>query len=179
MRHFGWIVLTTTLAAPAAAQQSASYHLSEHVLNSGGRPLQGATAASASYRVSLDAIGENVNGAGLSSASYWMDGGFTVAYPPPGEVSGLTFPGKQNLLWNPEPSVGDYNLYRGLLGSLSGLGFGTCQEQNLPGETAVDAAVPAAGAGFFYLVTAENKLDEEGTKGFRSGGLERLGNTCP
>ena len=107
MRHACGIMLTltTALAIPAAGQQSASYRLAEHVLNSGGRPLQGATAASASFHVSLDALGEDVNAAGLSSASFSMDGGFTVAYPPPGEVSGLLFPNKQTLVWDPEKSA--------------------------------------------------------------------------
>ena len=181
MRHACGIMLTltTALAIPAAGQQSASYRLAEHVLNSGGRPLQGATAASASFHVSLDALGEDVNAAGLSSASFPMDGGFTVAYPPPGEVSGLLFPNKQTLVWDPEKSAGDYNLYRDSLSSLSALGFGACQQQDVPGETTVDAAVPAAGGGYFYLVPVENSLGEEGTKGLRSDGFERLGNICP
>ena len=179
MRHLGLFVATMTLALPAAAQQSAHYTLSEHEINSGGRPLDGATAASLRFRVSLDAIGEDVNGTGLTSASFQMDGGFTIAYPPPGEVTGLTFPDKQTLAWNPEKSVGDYNLYRDLVGNLSGLGFGSCVQQALPGETTVDTDVPPAGNAFFYLVTAENTLDEEGTKGFQSNGLERGGNVCP
>jgi hypothetical protein len=33
--------------------------------------------------------------------------------------------------------------------------------------------------GFFYLVTVENRLSEEGTKGFDSGGGERTGSACP
>ena len=35
------------------------------------------------------------------------------------------------------------------------------------------------GEGYFYLVTAENRLDEEGTKGFSHDGPEREGTVCP
>ena len=72
-----------------------------------------------------------------------------------------------------DTSTGVYNLYRDPLSSLSGLGFGACQQLDLPTETATDVDVPSAGVGFFYLVTAENRLAEEGTKGFRSNGIER------
>jgi len=49
----------------------------------------------------------------------------------------------------------------------------------LAGENATDASIPAAATGYFYLVTAENRLAEEGTKGSNSTGGERLGNVCP
>jgi hypothetical protein len=45
-------------------------------------------------------------------------------------------------------------------------------------ETTTDPDVPSVTTGYFYLVTADNRLDEEGTKGFRSNGTER-GNPAP
>jgi hypothetical protein len=108
-----------------------------------------------------------------------MEVGFVPPYPPPGEVLGLRFSDKQTLQWDPEKSVGDYNLYRDLIGTLPSLGFGACHQQDLVDETATDPSVPAAGQGFFYLATAENRLDEEGSKGSRSDGIERQGTTCP
>jgi hypothetical protein len=173
------IALALSLALPAAAQQSASYRLEEHVLNAGGHPEQGTILTSAHFRITLDAIGEGVGGMDLGSLSFHQDGGSASPYPPPGEVLALRFSSKQTLLWDPEASVGDYNLYRDALGTLPGLGYGVCHAQNLPNETFSDVQVPAVGAGFFYLATAENLLDEEGTKGFRSGGAERLGTVCP
>jgi hypothetical protein len=173
------IAVALACAVPAFGQQSASYALEEHVLNAGGRPRNGIALASTSFRVSLDAIGEGVNLAGLSSASFQLDAGFGVAYPPPGEVGGLRFSDHQTLLWDPEPSIGDYNVYRDLVSNLAALGFGTCMQQALTVETATDADPVPSGAAYFYLVTAENLLDEEGTKGFQSNGLERGGNICP
>ncbi|RMF71809.1 MAG: hypothetical protein D6738_13060, partial [Acidobacteria bacterium] len=59
------LVLAAAAAGPATAQQSASYRMDEHVLNQGGRPAGGVTASSASYRVSLDSLGEALVRAGL------------------------------------------------------------------------------------------------------------------
>lgn len=163
----------------ALAQQSASYRMDEHVLNQGGRPAGGVTASSASYRVSLDSLGEALVRAGLSSASYRMDGSFGSAYPPPGEVVGVRFADSETLTWDPEPSVGVYEVYRDGLAAIAGGGYGTCWQQDVAGESVTDSDPIAPGEGFFYLVTARNRLDEEGTKGRDSAGSERAGSACP
>jgi hypothetical protein len=158
----------------AAAQVSTSYKLTEHVFNAGGHPAEGVMLTSTSYRVTLDAIGDSVTGYGLSSASYRMDGSFGFCFPPPGEVTGLHFTDHQTLVWDAERSVGVYNLYRNLMSVLSGGDTGTCEQHDLTATTATDTdPAPSAGDGFFYLVTAENRLAEEGTKGWRSSGSER------
>jgi hypothetical protein len=109
-----------------------------------------------------------------------MDSGFPLTYPPPGEVRGLRFLDSETLVWNPEKSVGVYNLYRDLIGSLSGLGYGSCKEQDLASETATDSDPLPTDNGYFYLVTAENRLTEEGTKGFDGYGAERPNpSPCP
>jgi hypothetical protein len=167
------ILLALLVAGTVMAQTSASYKLGEHVFNAGGHPEVGTVMASASYRVSLDSIGDGLAGPGLSSASYRVDGGFGLSYPPPGEVLGLRFTDSQTMEWTPEKSVGVYNLYRGLFSALSGLGYGGCDQQDLTGETAIDFDTPPAFDGYSYLVTAENRLAEEGTKGWNSGGAER------
>jgi hypothetical protein len=173
-------VLIALAVSPAFAQTSASYRLTEHAFNAGGHPAAGETPASASYRMSLHAIGDNALGEPLASASFHADGGFVVAYPPPGEVTELRFTDKQTMLWNPERSVGVYNLYRDLMSNLSSLGYGTCRLQDLAGETAFDTDEPNAGDGYFYLVTAENRLYEEGSKGFDSDGTVRANDApCP
>lgn len=167
-------VVVALVCAPAAAQQSASYKLTEHVFNAGGHPQQGVEPASASYRITLGSLGEGLVAGELSGASYTLSAGHTGAYLPPGEVSGLRFDDIQTLVWDGEPSVGSYNLYRGAFTDLSGLGYGQCQQQGLPASTTTDTDAPATGAGFFYLVTAVNRLDEEGGKGSGRGGT-----TCP
>lgn len=172
MRFQAIPVLTAILALPVAAQQSASYKSGEHVFNAGGNPAGFTVPASASFRISLDSVGEGVVRTGLSSASYHMDGSFGGCYPPPGEVLGLRFTDPQTLVWDPEKSVGDYNLYRGTLGNVSG--GGSCQQQDIADETTADSDPLSVGNGFFYLVTAENRLDEEGTKG-----AGRTGEVCP
>jgi hypothetical protein len=174
------VLLLLLLAGPALAQTSASYNLSEHVFNAGGHPEQGTVMASASYRVTLDSIGDGIGGPGLASASYRMDGGFPLRYPPPGEVLGLRFTDHQTLVWDPEKSVGSYNLYRDLFSSIAGLGYGNCEQQDLTGETTIDTDTPPSTDGYFYLVTAENRLAEEGTKGWDSVGTERFNpGPCP
>jgi hypothetical protein len=173
MRHVSALLAAVLASAlPAAAQQSASYKLQESVLNAGGHPAGGTTLASASFRVKLDAIGEAVAGTGLASASYHGDGSFVSAYPPPGEARNLVFADKQTLQWSPENSVGHYEVYRDLLGTLPG-GYGACFASGLTANTASDLSTPASGVANFYLVTVRNRLDEEGTKGFRSNGTQR------
>ena len=157
----------------ALAQQSASFELSEHVFNAGGRPVGGQVAASASFQVTLDALGDAVSPGLLASGAFQLGGGFVTIYPPPGEVVLLQFTDAETLVWTPEPSTGDYNLYRGPLDTLSDLTYGSCEASNVDGTTTTDADPVPIGDGYFYLVTAENLIDEEGTKGYSSTGMER------
>ncbi len=175
------LVLSLTLASPlVVAQTSTSYQLDEHVFNSGGAPLGGTPVSSASYSLSLVAIGDAVGGSSTpSSASYGVSSGFPSAYPAPGEVRGLNFQNSTTLDWNSEHSAGSYNLYRDLLSSISGLGYGNCEQQDIAGPSATDATTPPSGDGYFYLVTVENRLDEEGTKGSASDTSQRFGGVCP
>ncbi|MBP7149081.1 MAG: hypothetical protein KBD01_16250 [Acidobacteria bacterium] len=168
----GGVACLAASLAPNLAQTSSSYRLSEQVLNAGGRPANGAVATSSSYALRLEAIGEAVLGSGPASFSYRLDGGFVSAYPPPREVSELRFDGPTTLVWHPENSVGAYELYRAGLETLPG-GYGSCLQRGLTIATATETAVPAPGHGFFYLVTARNRLGEEGTKGSRSDGTPR------
>jgi len=117
------LITTILLLAPASirAQSSASYRLDEHALNAGGRPAAGVVATSPSYRLGLDSIGESIAGRPMSGASYRMDGGFTAAYPPPGEVGGLAIlADAQTLTWSWEPSATSYNVYTGQRSTLPG-----------------------------------------------------------
>lgn len=163
----------------ALAQESASHKLEEHTFNAGGHPSGGVNPSSASHEVSVGSIGEPFGFQVLFGSSGAIDGGFLLAYPPPGEVKDVLFVDNTTLVWDPEVSAGTYSLYRGPIGSLPGLGFGVCTQQNLLVPTTIDATLPAAGTGFFYLITVENRLGEEGTKGFTSSGVERLGSACP
>jgi hypothetical protein len=173
------LVFSLALAAfplASAAQTSASYKLEESTFNAGGNPAPVLT--SPSYKVTLDAVGDGVSATGLSSASYRSDAGFTPDYRPPGEVAGQRFTSKTTQVWEPDPSIGKYDVYRGLVSGLPG-SFGTCLVSGgVTAESVTDTENPAAGQCFFYLVTAENRLQEEGTKGYTSSGGER-GNAAP
>ena len=171
----------------ASAQTSASFQLEEYTLNAGGTPSQGTEVVSASFRMTVSSIGDTVSAAGLGSTSFQLDSGFVVAYPPPGEVAAmcggagacLAFTDLQTLIWPTERSAGAYNLYRDDMSA----GYGVCEQQDLGTTTATDLSAPSTGNAFYYLVTVENRLAEEGTKGFQSGAIERLGATdllaCP
>ena len=174
-----WIALSLAAIAPAHAQTSASFKLTEAVFNNGGDPNQGSALASPHYHIKLDAIGDGVIAAGLSSASYHADAGFVADYPPPGEVSGLNFASKTDLAWNGERSAGTYNLYRDSLGSLPGA-YGTCDQPAIQSTAWAESATPPTNSGWFYLATAKNRLREEGTKGYLSVGTERSNSSpCP
>jgi hypothetical protein len=162
---------------PAMAQSGATYKLTEISINSGGDPGAGGPLSSMHFRISLDAVGEGAVLSGLASASLNVDAGFVGRYPPPGDVTGLRFNDPATLQWDPERSAGSYQIYRGTIDALPGT-FGACFASDLPSASATDAAIPSVGGGFFYLVTASNRLFEEGTKGYRSNGAER-GNPTP
>lgn len=53
-----------------------------------------------------------------------------------------------------------------------------CLASGLAASSATDAAVPAEGAGFWYLVRGRNACGV-GTYGFRSDGTERTTSACP
>lgn len=160
------------------AQTSASYKMQESVFNAGGRPNQGTVATSASFRVTIDAVGDGVIGTGLGSTSYHMAAGFAAPHRPPGEVQGLAVLGdKQTFQWDWEPTSTAFDVYRDPL-SLLPTEFGSCQASRVATNSWADANVPTAGAGWFYLVTGENDLWEEGTMGAETGPIERP-NTAP
>jgi hypothetical protein len=92
---------------------------------------------------------------------------------------GLDLPAPATLVWNPENSAGTYNVYRAAMSTLPSLAFGSCDQQGIVATSAAAGANPPAGTGFFYLVTVENSLGEEGTKGFQGGGAQRAGSACP
>lgn len=176
-QRIGLILALCLWAVGSLAQSSASYRLTESVFNAGGNPSP--VLASTNYQVTLDAVGDSVSGANLSSASYSSDAGFAALFHPPGEVLDLHFTDPTHLAWDPEPSVGSYNLYRGLVSGLSG-GYGACFSSGITGESGVDASTPSSGQCFFYLVTAENRIAEEGTLGRASSGVERANpGPCP
>src|SRR5437867_6936953 len=160
----GLVLMTALLSlcglSPAAAQTSTSFKLQESSLNNGGDPRAGAALVSAHFHLSLDAIGDGVVRAGLSSGSFHVDGGFVGRYRPAGEVKGLLFSNAATLQWNPDPSADRYEIYRGATSTLPGT-FGTCFASDLTIVTANDASIPSKGAGYFYLVTARNRLGEE------------------
>jgi hypothetical protein len=165
-------------ALPADAQTSASYQLTESAINCGGDPQNGTVLTSASFKVTLDAIGDAIAGGPLASSSYSSDVGLPPSLKPPGEVSSLRFTDKTTLAWHPEGSVGTYRLYRGLLTDLP-TSYGTCQTPGgLTTEQATDATTPSPGQCFVYLVTARNRISEEGTMGSTSSGTP-IPNTSP
>ena len=168
------------LAAPAAAQESASYRLAEHTLNAGGHPAGGQVMASTSFRVSYDAVGAPAVRWGMAGPSFRMDASFGAAYPPPGEVVDLRFADGDTLRWDPERSAGSYGVYRDLVTGLPGLAYGQCLQGGLAGATVDDPSIPPARNAFFYLVTSRNRLGEEGTKGQDSTGGARANDApCP
>jgi hypothetical protein len=159
----------------AFAQTSTNYQNKEHIINNGGNPAPALT--STNYQITLSSIGDSLSGTGMSSSGYQINGGFDGSYPPPGEVLDLKFTSATAFQWDTEPSVGTYNVYRGNIANLAS-GYGTCFTQGLTTTNAIDAANPSSGQCFFYIVTAENMIAEEGTMGNSSSGTKRV-NSSP
>jgi hypothetical protein len=178
----GLVLAAALLSIPSAAlaQSSATYRLTEQVFNAGGRPADAVVASSASFKLSLDSIGEGIARGALAGASYRLDSGFASAYAPPGEVTGLrVLSDGETLAWSRDPASTAYNVYSGTLATLPG-DFGSCAASRVDEPTWGDPSVPGAGSGLFYLVTGSNRLRQEGTKGHASSGAERANDApCP
>lgn len=173
-------LVASMLVLPALSQESPSYRLKETVLNAAGHPAGVTTLSSASFRITLDSLGEECSESNLLGTSFHSDVGFSIRYSPPGEVRGLRFTDRQTLIWNPDRSARTYNLYRDAVGDLPLGAYGTCLQMSLEEETAIDAETPTDQVGWFYLVTVQNRVGEEGTKGKNSLGAERPNpNPCP
>ena len=112
---------------------------------------------------------------------------------PPGEVAagGLTpiHWVSAELVWGSVPGSLGYDLYRGTLpGLVDSDGNGVAQNYGgllacgISEPVALDAALPAVGSGYFYLVEAFNSLGK-GSLGYASNGLPRpaasLSPACP
>lgn len=163
----------------ALAQSSGSFQVSESEFNHGGRPEQGSIATSFSFRITLDTLGASFATASLSGSSRSVSHGWASTYGPPSEVEDVQFVASDTLDWIGEATAYDYQLYRDTLSNLSGLGYGECVQTGITSSTTTDTELPAAGNGFFYLVTAQNRLGEKGAKGKQSNGSTRGGAVCP
>ncbi len=176
----GLLTFVFCLCGVVFAQSGPSYRVEEFALNAGGHPNAGFNPASVSFEISQDAIGIAAFAPLLESNSYAMDLGFARSYPPPLEVLGLAALGdKSTFVWTPERSVGSYRVYRGDLDRLP-FDYGTCRVADVPVASAPLNEVPDVGEAFFFLVTAENRLHEEGIAGYDSSGDPRNGPVpCP
>lgn len=170
------------LGGPAFSQQSASYILEEQAFNAGGNAgaqAGGSTPAgvvllSSSFRITQSAIGDAVSAATMASPGFTLTGSLISANPPPGEVRNVRFGATtMTVVWDRDPSVGRYHLYQGGVTVPFDPDFGACVPPAWVTEQATITADPPLGEALFILLTAENTLDEEGTKGFRSDGVER------
>src|SRR5207245_6886592 len=110
-------------------------------------------------------------------------GGYDLTSPE-GEAQNLGFTSATAFAWDARADATTYNVYRGALGSFvdsNGDGaadaYGACLDHGLVSPSDADAASPATGSGFFYLVTARNAAGE-GPLGFASSGAP-LPNTQP
>lgn len=146
--------------------------MTAHAFNAGGRPASGLIATSAGFRMTVDSIGAAVRDAGATSASFKVRNGMTPTANAPGEVRDLRFTDPLTLAWDPDGSTAAYNVYRGTTSTLPG-GFGSCYQSGLTATQLGEAAGPPPAVAWFYFVTAENALAEEGTKGLTSTGAER------
>jgi hypothetical protein len=95
----------------------------------------------------------------------------------PDEVPSLSFIDKSNLTWT--RFVNDASFYDLVRANTpNGFAAAACSETNGSDGDSFDATVPAPGAGFYYLVRAENACGQ-GTLGRSASGVERTGVSCP
>lgn len=161
----------------ARAQASASFHVTDAVLDAGGSGSP--PPASGSFRITRSSLAEPFAVVAAASATFRLDDGALAAIRPAGEVRGVVFTDPTTLVWHADPSGGDYAVYRGAIDTLPG-GFGDCLAHGMSLPAHQDPVLPDPGSGAFYLVTARNRLREEGTKGAASDGNARANSApCP
>jgi hypothetical protein len=84
----------------------------------------------------------------------------------PQAVENLRWPTKTRLSWDAELNATEYHVYRDAFTTLGYDHFGVCRDDldpNRTDEQLDDFDTPAPGAGFFYLITAEDTLGAEGS----------------
>ena len=104
----------------------------------------------------------------------------------PGEITGVRWPEKARMIWDPESCANVYNVYRYTAPKLAdtdndGLAddYGSCYQPGLPVTEMVSPANPASGFVDYYLVTGKN-MAGEGTLGHTSSFLIRPNlSPCP
>jgi hypothetical protein len=102
----------------------------------------------------------------------------SLSAAPPEIRNGTAAADKKTFTWLPQTSATRYDVVRGSTGAFPvgpGGGDEVCFD-NLDGPTVVDAAIPGAGGGFFYLSRGENGCGNGtwGTQGFH-GADDSLG----
>jgi len=174
------LLLALALAGAAWSQESASYRLTETSFDTGGQAGGDTVTGSTSFVVTLGALGSGGEAPMMSGPTYAMEGGFVASFQPPTEVAELLFTDATTLVWAPEGSVGDYALYSGMVAVPFDSEYGTCSQPppQITATTATVTSIPPPGGALFFLVSARNRLGEEGIKGLNSNGVIRA-NTAP
>ncbi len=145
----------------------------------GGFPVESTPASESQPAVA------GADGATLVAASHVRGGAFGAprvgvrllvpADAPPGAVAGLRFDGPASLAWDAGKAAIVYDVLRGDLAALAAdrsIAGAACFADDVPSPSAVDAAEPGAGAGFYYLVRADRAGGGAGTYDDpQSGGL--------
>ncbi|HEX5043614.1 MAG TPA: hypothetical protein VFV75_11950 [Candidatus Polarisedimenticolaceae bacterium] len=99
----------------------------------------------------------------------------------PATIAGFAFTSKTAMSWGANVWATEYDLVRGGLSGLPvgpGGGDEVCLGQ-LPGTSGTDAAVPALGTGYWYLVRGQNACTSPGSYGNNGQGMQRVTSTCP
>lgn len=108
-----------------------------------------------------------------------VDGSIGAAFP--GEVSRLHVV-RGALHWLPALDAGTGPTYGAIRGQIEsypvGSGAETCLADGAESEQIDDLGMPAAGAGYWYLVRARSACGT-GTYGYESNGIERASAACP
>ena len=92
----------------------------------------------------------------------------------PGEVGGVGFDDTTTMAWGAVTGADEYHVYRGVVSEIAAGIPGKCHGYGIDGTSIVTPQPPAAGDGFFYLVTGESAADEEGSAGLTSSGIPRV-----
>ncbi len=117
----------------------------------------------------------------MARLGYFPDGDpLSAPLATPDEAVGLAFLSKTTMTWSDLPAACGCIVAYDVLRSANPADFTApaCVESDDFDTAAADAATPAVGTAFFYLVRGGNGAGE-GTLGLRSSGVERVGGNCP
>jgi cytochrome c peroxidase len=143
-------------------------------------PLMPVTVQETQVAALVDFLQNGLTDARVAAETYPFDHPRLLEGQDPREM--IEFDDQSVLSWPAPLGAISYNIYRGLLSSLSSRDYGSCitgSDPNSADTTFTDASIPPSGDGFFYLKTVVDASSESALGNASDGSVRVPGTACP